>query len=309
MGRHKRTGLTYFPLDCGFFKDRTIRRLISRFGSDGALFYLYILSAAYENGYYVKGDEEFLEDAALDLQCGEEKIGLMLDYLLNKTLLDRTLFDTVKVLSSHGIQTQYQEVMKDLKRDIEVDEDFWILDNSETLGFIKVRPNENKSGKNEDKSRIYTDKSGENALNKRKEKEKKNKEEEKEKSPAADAALGKVMTSYMKFIQAIPPSFVTEALKGYTADLGAEVVCYAIEKAAANNVFTWDYVNGILRSYTQKGVRTMEAAQRDEAEHQRKKSVLKPDQKAAPAPARSDVSREDLDRMREMVARMKGGAQ
>lgn len=172
MGRQKKAGLSYFPLDTSFFEDKRIRRLVSRFGSDGPTFYLYVLCMAYSNGYYVAVDDDFLDDAALDLNCSAEKIGLMLHYLLDKSLLDSTLFSTVKVLSSHGIQTQYQAIKKSLKRDIEVDGNSWILEESETEGFIKVRFNDDKYEKNKDKSGINSDKSGINGI---KEKERESK--------------------------------------------------------------------------------------------------------------------------------------
>lgn len=179
MGRHQSNSLKYFPLVVGFFSDKRIRRMIFRFGGDGPLFYLYILCAAYGGaGYYVAADDDFIEDASTDLQCSREKIGLMLNYLLDKSLLDRTLFSTVKVLTSHGIQAQYQESVKGLKRDIEVDGKLWLLDETESLGFIKVRPNENKSGKNADKSGGNPDKSGKKDTNKIKENKKKEKERE-----------------------------------------------------------------------------------------------------------------------------------
>ncbi|AWY06816.1 MAG: DUF4373 domain protein [Caudoviricetes sp.] len=172
MGRQKKAGLSYFPLDTAFFEDRRIRRLTSRFGSDGPTFYLYVLCRAYSNGYCVAVDDDFLDDAALDLNCSAEKIGLMLHYLLDKSLLDSTLFNTVKVLSSHGIQTQYQAIKKTLKRDVEVDGSSWILDESETEGFIKVRlygdkseKNKNKSGRNGDKSDINAIKEKESKVN------------------------------------------------------------------------------------------------------------------------------------------------
>lgn len=173
MSRKKRVGLSYFPLDVGIFKDPRIRRLNSRFGADGTALYLYILCAAYENGYYVEYSEDFIEDAAMDLSCTTEKIGLMLDYLLSKSLLDRKLFSTVKVLSSHGIQAQFQESMKGLKREITVRPDLWLLDESETLGFVFVHPCENKSRIYDGKSEIYDDKSGK--LNTKENKRKENK--------------------------------------------------------------------------------------------------------------------------------------
>ena len=174
MGRRLNSGLRYFPLDVGIFEDKSIRRLRSKFGADGPMLYIYILCMAYRNGYYAEYTEDFAEDAAEDIGCTPEKIGLMVNYLLSKSLLDRTLFDTVKVLSSHGIQLQYQTSMKGLKRDIEVDARLWILSKDETAGFVKVRLSENKSGENTDKSGIYSLK--ETKLNKTKLKESKSNE-------------------------------------------------------------------------------------------------------------------------------------
>lgn len=173
MARQKKAGLDYFPLDTMFFEDKRIRRLASRFGSDGPMFYLYILSKAYHNSYFVNYDDDFVDDAALDLNCSTEKIGLMLHYLLDKSLLDSKLFSAVKVLSSHGIQTQYQESKKGLKRDIEVDGNSWILEESETEGFIKVLHYADKSEKNKNKSGINSDKSEINHTKESKEKESK----------------------------------------------------------------------------------------------------------------------------------------
>lgn len=188
MSRHRKAGLGYFPLDTGFFEDKRIRRLTARFGADGPLFYIYVLCKAYASGYCVDYSTDFEEDAALDLGCSAEKIGLMLHYLLDKSLLDSTLFNTVKVLSSHGIQSQFQAIKKSLKRDVEVDSSSWILEKSETEGFIKVRHPENKSGINSDKSGINADKSGINAT-----KEKENKSETqrkgKERKKGPDPAL------------------------------------------------------------------------------------------------------------------------
>lgn len=177
MGRQKDNSLKYFPLDVGFFADKRIRRLTTQFGGDGPLFYLYILCAAYGGtGYYVVADDDFVEDAATDLHCTIEKIGLMLRYLSDKSLLDGKLFGTVKVLTSHGIQAQYQESVKGLRRDIEVRGDLWLLDESESLGFIKVRPIADKSRINADKSSGKDDKTGVNAPNKIKENKTKIKE-------------------------------------------------------------------------------------------------------------------------------------
>ena len=140
MSRKADWSLTYFPLDTGFFEDKRIRRLRSRFGADGPMLYLYILAHAYGGeGYYVEYSDDWVADAAEDLGCSESKIEMMLYYLLDKSLLDSTLFSTIKVLSSHGIQAQYQRSKRASKQDIEVDARLWVLNEKETAGFIKVR--------------------------------------------------------------------------------------------------------------------------------------------------------------------------
>lgn len=148
MSRTKDNSLDYFPLDVDFFSDSRIRRLHGRFGSDGPMFLIYIFCRCYGGeGYYIEANDDFYEDAALDIGCTVEKIGLMLNYLLDKSLLDSTLFNTVKVLTSHGIQAQYQKSKKGCKRDIEVDETLWVLDEAKTEEFVKVCPQKNNSEK------------------------------------------------------------------------------------------------------------------------------------------------------------------
>lgn len=156
MARPIKDGLDYFPKDTGFYRDRKIRALIGRFGSDGAILYDYILCEVYgDNGFYTEIDDSFVDIAAADLRISPEKIGLILDYLLNKSmLLDGTLFKAVKVLTSHGIQTRYQQAVRQraAKRGVFVDGKLWLLDEAETESFIQVRHKEDLSEKNHNKS-------------------------------------------------------------------------------------------------------------------------------------------------------------
>ena len=163
MGRKKKQGFRYFPLDTDFFEDRRIRRVFSRVGPKGVLLYLYILCKAYEkNGYYVELTDEFLEDAEDATGCTGTNTRDFIRLYAAERLLDYDLLANGAVLTSHGIQAQYQEMMKSLKRDVTVRSDLWLLDKSETLGFVFVRPFENKSGIYSDKSGIYDDKSRKN---------------------------------------------------------------------------------------------------------------------------------------------------
>ena len=88
---------------------------------------------------------------------------------------------------------------------------------------------------------------------------------------AADPGLAKVMTLYMDRVQAMPSPSCIESLKSYTAELGADVVCHAIEKALDDNHRSWSYIQGILRRYSAEGLTSLEAVQASEAEFERAK--------------------------------------
>lgn len=156
MARPVKDGLDYFPKDTNFYRNRKIRALIGRFGADGAVLYDYILCEVYgDKGFYTITDDSFRDIAAADLGMSPEKIGLILDYLLNQSmLLDGTLFKAVKALTSHGIQTRYQEAVRQraAKRGICVDGKLWLLNEAETESFIQVRQDENYSVNNPSKS-------------------------------------------------------------------------------------------------------------------------------------------------------------
>ena len=164
LARPFKEGLEYFPKDTGFYQDRKIKSLLARFGCDGVVLYDYILCESYaDKGYYLSIDDDFQENAAIDLRVSVEKIGLMLDYLLKRSLLISIPFSAVTVLTSHGIQRRYQLAVKSrgAKRDVFVNGMLWLLDESETESFIKVHEYGNKSEINGSKSEINPSKSKE----------------------------------------------------------------------------------------------------------------------------------------------------
>lgn len=151
MSRPLKKGLTYFPFDVDIFQDGKIRRLRSRYGNDGIIAYIYLLCSVYSSeGYYLNYDDDFLELMADDLKMSVNNIGQILNYLLSRSLFDNTLFQSVKVLSSTGIQRRYQEAIKNkaLKNPVTVNKKFWLLSEDETQSYIKFYLNESYSEKN-----------------------------------------------------------------------------------------------------------------------------------------------------------------
>lgn len=179
MARPKRDGLLYFSLDTDFFyADRRIKALRSRYGSDGLIFYIYLLTEIYRNGYYIRWDEDGMDNAIVDLGLTEGLIEQVMTFLVNRSLLTRILVGSDTIITSPGIQRRYQEAVKGLKRDISVDRDVWLLNQGETAAYIKVTENSGFSGKNDNKSGINESKSKVNQVNEMKQNEMKSNERE-----------------------------------------------------------------------------------------------------------------------------------
>lgn len=182
MARPKQDGLLYFSFDTDFFyADKRIKRFHSKYGNDGLIFYIYLLTEIYRNGYYISWDEESAEDATADLNLKEGFTEQVLTYLASRSLLTVSkLASSVTVITSPGIQKRYQEAVKGRKRQIEVDSKIWLLGEGETASCIKVTENISFSEKNQSKSEKKESKSEKNTPKGKERKGKENKEKERE---------------------------------------------------------------------------------------------------------------------------------
>ena len=255
MARPQKRGLDYFPTDVDIFSDRKIKALMARFGADGFTFYQYILCEIYrDEGYYLKTDDDFAEMSSSDLNMSIEKIGQMLNFLLSRSLLDGTLFQSDKVLTSHGIQMRYQKAKQSAgqKTPIEVDEKFWILSESETQSFIEVRHLDNKSGKMGSFSQNNSSYSLKNATKKSKEKESKLKKKKEEYAPSHQELIQSICETFL--ISKITASNDVENYLKQGFD--ESTIRYAIEEAQ-NRGKPYSYAKGILKRCLLDGKKTM----------------------------------------------------
>ena len=175
MARPIKDGLSYFPFDVDFFSDIKIKSLRARFGADGITLYLYILCEIYRNGYYIKADEDFIDCASADLGLTVDKTRQLMKFFCKRSLFDDTLFTADTILTAKSVQRRYQEARKGSKRDIFVDNKSWLLEENETLGFIKVRPVSDSSEKNAGFSKKNSDKSENYSTKEKESKEKESK--------------------------------------------------------------------------------------------------------------------------------------
>ena len=172
MARPKKDGLLYFSFDTDFFyADNRIKALRARYGSDGLIFYIYLLTEIYRNGYYLVWNMDSEDNALGELNLSDGFIKQVMEFLVNRSLLTSILVNSDTIITSPGIQKRFQEAVKTLKRDIFVFEEVWLLDKEETATCIKVTKKYGFSEENEDKSKKNVSKSKKNGTKEIKRKE------------------------------------------------------------------------------------------------------------------------------------------
>ncbi len=137
MPRPQKEGIDYFPLDVNFFTDKKESlkgSLWSRWSHD----LLYLLCEIYRAGYYIKFDDDMLFVTSDDLNMSPDKVKQVLKFLLERSLLDGTLFQSDTILTSAGIQKRFQLAVKERakKKPIEI-KDFWLLMNRRQNPLLK----------------------------------------------------------------------------------------------------------------------------------------------------------------------------
>ncbi|NSB15941.1 Lin1244/Lin1753 domain-containing protein [Clostridium beijerinckii] len=246
MARPVKEGLSYFPFDVDFFSDRKIKILKSRYGADGITLYMYLLCEVYKsNGYYLETDDDFLYIISDDLNMSYEKIRQIMNFLLERSLFDDTLFKSDKVLTSIGIQRRFQEAIKSRasKRTVEITK-FWLLEKNETQSFIKVNLNPNKSENNSNKSENNSSKSEINDTKKSKVNKNKVKESKVDNN---------IFFVYENCGFGTINNFTKEQLEALVNDFSFEWTKEAIEIAATNKARDLRYVQRVLENWRDRG--------------------------------------------------------
>lgn len=111
MARPKKQGLDYFPLNTDFFEDDKIVPVTGEFGLKGEIVAIKLLCAIYRNGYFIEWNERLRLKFLRDLPG--VSIGL-LDMIISRLVqwgfFDESLFNSVGILTSKGIQRRYFEI-------------------------------------------------------------------------------------------------------------------------------------------------------------------------------------------------------
>lgn len=246
--------LEYFPLDSDFFSDKKIKVVLARYGADGVTLYLYILCEIYKNSYYISADDDFYYVASADLNMSSDKVKQVLNFLLKRSLFDDKLFQSDKVLTSTGIQEQYQESVKErAKKNPVTVEKYWLLKEEETQPYIKVIHQSDLSHETGRNSRENASNSRENSIKESKGKKSREKErKEKKPAPQIDPNFGEVI-SFFESCGFKINGYTSEELSSLIEEFSQDWVLRAIRRAADMNKLTIGYVKGILNNWQTSG--------------------------------------------------------
>lgn len=113
MARPNKEGLDYFPFDVDFFSDEKIGSISGEFGIKGEITAIKLLCAIYRNGYFILWNDAL----KISLLRGLPGISLeLLEQIVTRLVrwgfFEQTLFSTVSVLTSKGIQERYFKAIK-----------------------------------------------------------------------------------------------------------------------------------------------------------------------------------------------------
>ncbi len=112
MARPQKEGLDYFPFDVDFFNDEKIEAISVEFGIKGEIIAIRLLSAIYRNGYFIEWSEALKYKLAKNTNLKPELINEVVTRLVKWGFFEKSVFDSVKILTSKGIQKRYLEATK-----------------------------------------------------------------------------------------------------------------------------------------------------------------------------------------------------
>ncbi len=103
-------GLEYRPINCYF--DDKLKILINKFGLRGyAILQLITNKIYFENGYYLKWDDDIQALFTVEINAKDNKIvGQCLEYLLERGFFDKEMYEKYSILTSIEIQQEYAKI-------------------------------------------------------------------------------------------------------------------------------------------------------------------------------------------------------
>lgn len=168
MGRNRSVGLTYFPFQVDFFSDIKIRKLIKYQGGKAVTVYALLLCTIYKQGYYMRWDEELPFVISESTGFEEAYIKEVLKCCMVVGLISDDMFRKYKILTSHGIQSQYIKICKDCRRLYDIDEYNLINYEEKGISSEEINISSEEKGISSEEKGINSVKSTQSKVKKRK---------------------------------------------------------------------------------------------------------------------------------------------
>ena len=257
MARPVKEGLDYFPLDVDFAVNDKTEAIMGEFGPKGVLFMIYLLSAVYQNGYYLQWNKLKQMQLANRIEgVSPELANQIVNRLIAYGTFSEELFNSAKVLTSQRIQETYEDATKRRKSqkptkyliNVDINKDTSVVNVD-----INTQSKVNKSKSNKSKVNNYDDDAG--------------------------VTREQVINDWTN-LWGFPNGIARPEIDEWLEEFKPEVIAYAIWVAGEHQIRSnacLKYVRAIVAGWKKRNITTLEQAKKAAANHDdRMKSERKP---------------------------------
>lgn len=117
MARPPKCGLSYFPIDTGFFDDSKTLEIMDACGAQSISVLVYLLCNIYEKeGYYIRWDNGQSLLTARNLGIKRGAVQEVVDKATQVGFFDSGIYEKFEILTSRGIQKRYYDAISNFRR-------------------------------------------------------------------------------------------------------------------------------------------------------------------------------------------------
>ncbi|WP_076655169.1 Lin1244/Lin1753 domain-containing protein [Lactiplantibacillus plantarum] len=250
MARPIKEGLDYFPLDVDFAVNDKTEAIMGEFGPKGVLFMIYLLSAVYQNGYYLQWNKLKQMQLANRIEgVSPELANQIVNRLIAYGTFSEELFNSAKVLTSQRIQETYEDATK--RRKSQKPTKYWInVDINKDTSVVNVDINTQSKVKeskvNKSKVNNYDDDAG--------------------------VTREQVINDWTN-LWGFPNGVARPEIDEWLAVLKPEFVAYAIQIAGEHDVQSrgaLKYLRAVIKGWQQRKITTLAQAKQATADHDKR---------------------------------------
>ncbi|KZT80914.1 prophage Lp1 protein 20 [Lactiplantibacillus plantarum] len=257
MARPVKEGLDYFPLDVDFAVNDKTEAIMGEFGPKGVLFMIYLLSAVYQNGYYLQWNKLKQMQLANRIEgVSPELANQIVNRLIAYGTFSEELFNSAKVLTSQRIQETYEDATK--RRKSQKPTKYWInadINKDTSVVNVDINPQSKVKESKVNKSKVnnYDDDAG--------------------------VTREQVINDWTN-LWGFPNGIARPEIDEWLEEFKPEVIAYAIWVAGEHQIGSnacLKYVRAIVAGWKKRNITTLDQAKKAAANHDdRMKSERKP---------------------------------